>query len=278
MVTQFESGALDSVKSPPLTDFHRLKTNNKFQALAFQGSGIIYCIGMNVTTAPFDNKLARQALSYAIDRKRFAETVMGGIGRPQSLPWLQASPAYEASKENFYTFDLDKAKSLFAQAGVKEFSMDWLLVGTPEGTAMAQIIQADLAKIGVKFNIKLLEPAIWGNDVRAQKYVGGYWANSTRSNLLPATMLSSSRLSDPLGNNSGFTDPTYTKLVADAAVETDATKLKQIYSQLNDVLLDSAFAIFVSPAPPTMLATAKLKNVTTEPFGGFSYATAWLDA
>jgi len=50
------------------------------------------------------------------------------------LPWLRASPAYDAAKENFYTFDLDRAKSLFEQTGVKDLSMDWLLVGTPQGT------------------------------------------------------------------------------------------------------------------------------------------------
>jgi ABC-type oligopeptide transport system substrate-binding subunit len=50
----------------------------------------------------------RQGLNYALDRKRFTDTVFKNIVRPLSLPWDSNSLAHEASKENFYTFDLDK--------------------------------------------------------------------------------------------------------------------------------------------------------------------------
>jgi hypothetical protein len=43
---------------------------------------------------------------------------------------LPASPAYEAEKENFYAFDLDKAQSLLAEAGVTGLNIDWIFVET----------------------------------------------------------------------------------------------------------------------------------------------------
>ena len=33
----------------------------------------MYCFGLNTTWAPMDNKLVRQALNYAINRKRWVE-------------------------------------------------------------------------------------------------------------------------------------------------------------------------------------------------------------
>jgi len=55
-----------------------------------------------------------QAFSYAVDRKRFAESVLQGVDVPRDLPWPKHSPAYDEAKANYYTFDLEKAKSLLA--------------------------------------------------------------------------------------------------------------------------------------------------------------------
>jgi extracellular solute-binding protein (family 5) len=57
-------------------------------------TGAHYIAGFNLTMAPFDNKLLRQALSFAVDKRRFVETILGGVGAPESLPWLPVSPAY----------------------------------------------------------------------------------------------------------------------------------------------------------------------------------------
>ena len=43
-------------------------------------TGSHYEAGFNLTQPPFDNKQLRQALSYAMDRKRFVDTILGGVG------------------------------------------------------------------------------------------------------------------------------------------------------------------------------------------------------
>ena len=107
--------------------------------------------------------MLRQAIGYAIDRKRFTEQIMKGfVGEPRNLPWARHSPAFDAAKNNTYTYDLDKAKSLLAQSGVSnvEFDIAWALAGfQAEYAAMAQVIQSDLAKIGIKTNLKPTDPA-----------------------------------------------------------------------------------------------------------------------
>ncbi|HEU0168325.1 MAG TPA: ABC transporter substrate-binding protein, partial [Chloroflexota bacterium] len=161
LVTQLESGALDIVKSPAIQDFVRLQKDPKFQALSEPESRFFF-EGVNATIKPFDNKLVRQALAYTIDRKRFIDTLEGGAGTPQSIPWPSLSPAYEASKGSTYAFDLDKAKSLLAQAGVSNLNVEiWPVSLYPELKDFAQIQQADLAKIGVTLTIKSVDLAAW---------------------------------------------------------------------------------------------------------------------
>jgi peptide/nickel transport system substrate-binding protein len=108
MVTQLEAGALDLIRLPPRQDFVRLRANPQFQAISHPVSdSVAFGLGANVLHPPLDNKLVRQALNYALDRQRFVDTLLLGLGTAQDLPWNQASSMYEADKMNVYTFDLD---------------------------------------------------------------------------------------------------------------------------------------------------------------------------
>ena len=277
-ISQLEAGALHTMKNPALVDVVRLKADPNYQAIVHPDSGIIYVFGLNTQYPPLDNKKVRQALNYAVDRKRFTDSVMLGIGRPQELPWAPGSPAYDATKETLYPFDLDKAAAGLRDAGVSNFDIDLVLTQSTEGGSMAQIFQADLATVGVKLNIVTTDSATWLDQVNNRKYRGLYWSTVTRANLLPGTMITSGRMSDPVQNNSGFTSDAYTQITTAAVTESDPEKQKQIYAQLNDLLLDESFAYIVSTAPPTMVARSNVHNITTPSYGGFGYAETWLDA
>ena len=78
------------------------------------------------------------------------DTLLGGFGVAETLFWLPGSPAYEASKANYYAFDLDKAAALLRDAGATSFELEYLISPNfPELADFGQIYQADLAKIGV---------------------------------------------------------------------------------------------------------------------------------
>ena len=114
MTTRFEAGALD-VAILPVTDFIRLRDNPKYTPFAFT-AGNFSCLGVNCQVPPWDNKKARQALLYAVDRKRWANTVQRGLQTASALPWPESSPAYNPIKGDAYPFDLDKARSMLQAA------------------------------------------------------------------------------------------------------------------------------------------------------------------
>src|SRR5207248_2880260 len=131
--------------------------------------------------------------NYALDRKRFVDTVLQGVGTPLSLPWAENFPMYEAAKANFYTFDLNKAKSLLAEAGVTNLSLEMIPnPGDPDTGTFAQVYQSDLDKIGVKLNIVKLDMAAWSDQVNGNKFAGLYLAGSNLA-LSPGTMFTVSR-------------------------------------------------------------------------------------
>src|SRR5262249_34888194 len=108
------------------------------------------------------DKRVRQALNLAIDRKRFAGTILQGYSEPWNLPWPPYSEGYEPQKQAVTAFDLDKARALLQQAGVSNLEGEIIYVSTDyELAQFAQVYQADLAKIGVRLNPKGVEAAIY---------------------------------------------------------------------------------------------------------------------
>ncbi|HEX8969284.1 MAG TPA: ABC transporter substrate-binding protein [Chloroflexota bacterium] len=276
MVAQFEAGAADFVVNPPLRDYARLSADPQYQGLELPNPAAFWMLQPNSTRAPMTDKRVRQALNYAIDRQRMIDTVLLGLTKPQALPWPAASPASEPQKNASYAFDLDRAKSLLTDANATDWTLD-LLYSTVslEAAGFAQIYQADLAKIGVKGEIRTLEPAALLDAWHTQNY-GLYFASDPWSNLEPVTQFTSGSTTNYRGNNGGFLDDTYTQLVQAAATEPDADKRKRLYSQLNDFLLDASFVFPLASRQTRSLARVNVHDVGHRRNEMYTFHRAWL--
>ncbi|MBV9601259.1 MAG: ABC transporter substrate-binding protein [Chloroflexi bacterium] len=275
-VTQLEAGALD-LFSPPAQDAARLAKDANYTLIVNPISGSYQLFAANCQLPPCDNKLVRQALNYAIDRQRISDTVFLGLyGSPRDLPWPDTSPAAEPSKNMQYAFDLDKAKSLLQQAGVSTLSLDFILAGGGDVSTMAQIYQADLAKIGVTLNIKSLEPPGWRTVTASLKDWNINGASSDYSQLLPSSLATLSAWWSYASSSTGFKDEQYTQLVTGIAGESDAAKRKQLMSQLNDYLLDQSFVMVIVPNPAKVVVRAALKDVGYTGHESLDLTSAWL--
>jgi ABC-type transport system substrate-binding protein len=264
MVVRFESGALDVIDSPPLRDSVRLKEDTRYRVMVNDASGQYWVLVMNTTAGPTQNQMVRQALNYAVDRKRFLDTVLVGVGETEDLPWLPNTPAYDESKRARYTYDPDKAKSLIAQSGVGDVTFDFVFNAVvPEIASFAQMYQASLAGIGVKLNIRGVERAVY-NDLAAKFQYGVLMSSSGFANFDPAALPLLSRYWDPNNNLAGMNDNAqYKQLVNAASTEGDPAKRKPLLGQLNDLILDQSFSVPV--------ATAKHVTVTRSAVNGFGW-------
>ncbi|HEX8967720.1 MAG TPA: ABC transporter substrate-binding protein, partial [Chloroflexota bacterium] len=277
LLVQFESGAIDVAKGVAPQDFAHFRDDPAYRTTTNSVSGNYFLFGCNLGYPPLDNKKVRQALNYALDRQRFVDTFLYGTGAALSLPWPSSSPAFEAAKQNFYSFDLDRAAALLKEAGVGQFEMDLnVLNAWPQLVAFAPVYQADLARIGVNLNVRPLELGIWVDEAVNRKYRGMYLSNSGSSQFEPSSTLNNGRATDPNSNNSQFTNEQYATLIATAAGEPDAAKRKAIYSQLNDILLDESFIIPLAGSPPTLASRPNVHGIESSAHDGFVYSNVWL--
>jgi len=283
MVAQFESGALDVVVRPPIRDFVRWRQDKSHQALTHGSSGAYYAVGFNTSRPPFDDKRVRQALNWAIDRERFAKLILADTIQPYSLPWPKDSIAYEESKANYYKYDPKKARELLDAAGVR--NLEFGMIMTPENPELkefAEAYQADVAKIGLKAEIDVAEVASFVQRINAvpPNYNGMWVANASRANLgSPITMVTSTSVLWATNgvNNTAYKSDHYSRVVDALVVESDPAKQKQLYAELNDIILEDSWIGFLGPKPPRIAARNNVKGVEYYPATeGFHYLDAYL--
>jgi peptide/nickel transport system substrate-binding protein len=164
MVTDFRGGNLDLIWQVPPTAVPSLQSSGT-TFLAPKGVSGAHVWEVDTTSPPFNDVRARQALSYAIDRKSMNKAAFGGLATPSLGNSLisATSSAYDKALKP-YDFNLQKAKQLFDAAGVKPgttFTF-WALAGRrDEWITMAQILQQDLQQIGLNVDIRRSDVSTW---------------------------------------------------------------------------------------------------------------------
>jgi peptide/nickel transport system substrate-binding protein len=278
MVAQLEAGAIDGMLAAPLRDVARLKDDPKYHYFPNNAAGTYTLIVANTTQPPLDKKEVRQAINYALDRKRIAESVYLGVyGPPKDLPWTPQNPAYDAAKANAYSFNLDKARSLLQQAGVSGAQFDLIMpAGSAEYASVAQIIQADLGSLGMQVGVKPLETAAFNQAGLSKHGFGLIQDGSLFAQLLPSAITVLSSFYQPTAPKTGLVSEQYTQLVNSLSVELDPAKQKMLYDQLNDFLIDQSHIMPLVATIPNVLARSNVNGVAWMSYEGVDMRTASL--
>jgi len=158
------SGEVNFSNEIPPKDWASVTTNPNLKTQTLEGSRY-YWLLPNSTAKPLDNPKVRQAIGLALDRKALvaggffgqATPILGGV-----IPewnWAHSDVKFFGERA-----EVAKAKALLAEAGVPNgFETSMTIASSfPAMVAMAPIIQANLAAVGIKAEIKTMEiPRYW---------------------------------------------------------------------------------------------------------------------
>ncbi|MTE00043.1 ABC transporter substrate-binding protein [Paracoccus sp. YIM 132242] len=117
-------------------------------------------LAMNNARAPLDNPKVRQAIAHAINRSDIIDGAMFGYGTPIGSHFAPHHPDY-VDLTGLSAHDPEKAKALLAEAGVGPVTLRLALPPTPYARRGGEIIQAQLAAVGIGTRITNMEWAQW---------------------------------------------------------------------------------------------------------------------
>ena len=158
---KLKTGECQVMAFPKPADLDEMKKDSNLSVLQKEGLNIGY-IAFNTEKKPFDNKLVRQALNLATNKEAILKAVYLGNGQMAKNPIPPILWSYNNNIKD-YPYDPAKAKELLAQAGFPNgFEVElWYLPVTrpynPDGKRMAEMIQADWDKVGVKAKLLTYE-------------------------------------------------------------------------------------------------------------------------
>lgn len=161
----FETGEINAIYtggSVPLDAVSRLRGNPDAQVLE-RPAQMMRALVFNQQREPFNNPDVRKAFAHAVDLERLIAFALDGNAVAATSPISSAIPGYSpATAEQGFGYDPDAARQLLADAGLAEgLSVTLVTNDTPVIRRTAEIIQAQLAEIGVEVVIETLPIAQW---------------------------------------------------------------------------------------------------------------------
>jgi peptide/nickel transport system substrate-binding protein len=137
------------------------------------GVGEVATLYFNLNKPPIDKLQVRQAIAYALNRDEFLAFVGPAIGEnvysPVPVKFLAGGLTQEevTAKSLDYGTDVDKAKKLLADAGYPNgFSLKLVTTEMPAYRVLYESLQAQLAKVGIKINLQVIDHASYGSTIR----------------------------------------------------------------------------------------------------------------
>lgn len=168
----FEAGELD-LSAASAETFAQYKQNVPAGAKLYEGPGLWWVwMGMNTEHPKLRDIRVRRAIQHAIDVDMIIAAAYGGLADrargvvPPGLVGHRTTTAFERP-------DPERARALLEEAGVTGLALDLKILNEMEYMTAAQIIQANLAEVGVQINIIPLDPGpFW---ILGQEAEGDDW-------------------------------------------------------------------------------------------------------
>ena len=242
-----QKGEVDVIDFPSAQDLQAMKNDPNVKVLQQEGLNVGY-LAFNTSKKPFDNKLVRQALNYAINKEEIITAVYGSAGTPAKNPLPPTMWSYNDDIKD-YPYDPAKAKQLLAQAGFPNgFSTElWAMPVArpynPNARKIAEIMQAQFAEIGVDAEIVSYE---WGtyldktdNLEHDMAMLGWTGDNGDPDNFL-WVLLSAPAAEPPAGNIAAWKNAEFTALIKEAKETMDQARRTELYEKAQVVFKEEA--------------------------------------
>jgi peptide/nickel transport system substrate-binding protein len=138
-------------------------------------------LSLNINKKPFDDPKVVEAIRYATNRQEFVDKLTFGYGTVATQPFPKEYIAYDPQSADLWPYDVAKAKAALAQSKYSGSDLDVDLVIPAEDPA-AEIVQSQLAAIGITLNIKVDKN--WATPFFAKDLVASLYGTTGRDSPL----------------------------------------------------------------------------------------------
>lgn len=238
-------------------------------------------VAINTQHAPLDKPEVRQAINLAFDRASYLKAVFEDSASAASGPYPPNTWSYAGDLPG-YAHDPAKARELLAQAGLAD-GFKTTIWTRPSGSLLnpnpslgAQLLQADLAQIGIRAEIRVIE---WAELIRRAKagehdllFMGWAGDNGDPDNFLTPQFACASVQSGL--NFARYCDPRLDQLISQGKTQSVQAERSRLYVQAQRIIQEQALWIPLAHPTAFALTRANVEGYQVSPFGRQDFASA----
>ena len=282
---ELQAGTIHGYDLPNPVDWKALEDAGNTVAIR-PAFNVLY-VGLNATkNEALKDVKVRQALSYAINREQLVKSQLPEGAEPASQFFPKTVSGYNTSLKP-YPYDPEKAKSLLAEAGQSNLSIEfWMPTEVtrpymPDPAALYEAIRTDWEKVGVKVN-PVSKPWNGGyldgvNKHEAHAFLLGWTGDYDSADNFIGTFFTKQDNQFSTGNYPFAAELTAALVAADS--EPDAAKRDQMVSDLNKKIAEEYVpALPISHSPPALVVSGKVKGLVPTPLAAEDFSTVTIEA
>lgn len=268
------SGDIDLADDINPSDAILIERNANLQLIERPSMNIGY-LALTNTRKPFDNKLIRQAVNYAINKQAIVDAFFEGKAQVAKNPMPPSISGYNDEIQD-YPYDPEKAKALLKEAGydgtpIELWAMPVPRPYMPDGQKVAEAIQKNLEDVGIKSEIKTVEWATYlemAKDGKFDAFLLGWTGDNGDADNFIYTLLDKDNIGS---NNYAYysNDEVHDLLIA-AQTETNEEKRNELYKKAQEIIKEDAPWVPLVHSTPLLAAKKEVTDYLPHPTGSES--------
>ncbi|MEH7010443.1 ABC transporter substrate-binding protein [Neobacillus niacini] len=227
-----ETGEIDLAYDLAITDLDKVKNHKNLKVEEVTSTTVNY-LGFNTKKPILDDVRVRKAIAYALNTKDIIDIVFNGTATPAHNTMLPPTLSGSAPDTVTYDYNLDKAKSLLAEAGHPNgFKTTLWIPDTQVLKSAAEVVQGQLSKIGINVEIKMMQSGTFYSDTGKGKHD---MFLATKTSIDPDSMLRAIYHSDAFGlsgNRSFWATKEVDAMLDKASSTTDSDEATKLYAEV----------------------------------------------
>lgn len=276
---KLKTGECHLIAEPSPVDFDQFKKNTKITVAEQDGLNVGY-LAFNTEKKPFDNPIVRKAINMALNRKAYLQAIYMGMASQAKNPIPPTIWSYNNNVKD-YEYNPQEAKNLLKKAGLeKGFDTEmWVLPVSrpynPSGKKMGEMMQADLAQVGIKVKLvtydwpTYLEKSRKGEHQMIQ--MGWTGDNGDPDNFLNVLLGCPSVQSG--GNLARWCNKSFNDLIQKARQVTDVKTRTGLYQKAQSIFKDEAPWVTLAHARVFRALSASVTGYKIDPLGSERFET-----
>jgi peptide/nickel transport system substrate-binding protein len=245
-ISELKTGGVDLIRNVSADIVPELKNNPQTYVTSAPILRVHY-VHLDMRSAPFDKKAARQAANHAIDRQAIIQKLMGGFGGQVATVVQPAAFGHDPEVQPF-SYDPKRAKELLAQAGFPGGVDVTLHSAFIEFRPVFEAIGQMLTEVGIRTNLRMWDPGpAWNKFFQGEgKATHGYYGSWGNYSVFDADAVLHPLYHTEPGGWVGkwyIRVPGLDGLIDEARSSVDPTRRKRTYSQVQRLLREEAPSI-----------------------------------